>query len=335
MASQCPPSSSTVRSQSILECRDKSARCVDKEGSEIEAAVKMLDSCISQIKWRLKHSSKRRLQTDVLALCTGMRPVVMVDYGGKMPELQERLCQLLQVLRKESGLFEQIEVMVIEDMIYLVHVRNFGDYIVWSLSSESEQCFVDLAQDPPKLIVEADKSSVAGELLSIQKWFSCVFTDNGLDIAVLHHQRQDSLANAESTVAEVANSYQSCPVIDLSNCMQDSQVTIPTLNGWLLGYPVVYLFGKDHISEAVYNLSTKYLHLFRVLACRNISNANSSLEEEIMSFTAPYDLSMDGGSEPWAEAFMSRIRAKLEGCKRCWRSLRMEVSECCPQAIVL
>lgn len=37
---------------------------------------------------------------DVMALCSGMRPLVMVDYGGKMPELQEHLCSLLEVIRK-------------------------------------------------------------------------------------------------------------------------------------------------------------------------------------------------------------------------------------------
>lgn len=37
---------------------------------------------------------------------------------------------------------------------------------------------------------------------------------------------------------------------------------------WLLGYPVVYLFGKEHIADAIYNLSTKYLHIFQVFVCR-------------------------------------------------------------------
>jgi hypothetical protein len=37
---------------------------------------------------------------DILALCTGMRPAVMIDYGGKMPELQERLCQLMKLIQK-------------------------------------------------------------------------------------------------------------------------------------------------------------------------------------------------------------------------------------------
>lgn len=37
---------------------------------------------------------------DILALCTELRPVVMVDYGGKMPELQENLCALLHLCHK-------------------------------------------------------------------------------------------------------------------------------------------------------------------------------------------------------------------------------------------
>ncbi|KAJ8445272.1 hypothetical protein Cgig2_024478 [Carnegiea gigantea] len=67
-----------------------------------EEALKVLDSSLSQIKWRLKPSSKRRLQIDVLALCSAMRPVIMVDYGGKMPELQDQLCALLELIQKIS-----------------------------------------------------------------------------------------------------------------------------------------------------------------------------------------------------------------------------------------
>lgn len=160
------------------------------EAREMEEALKVLDSSLSQIKWRLKFPAKRRLQlgqfllpfffplnfslfqflggflissfwqppfhfmvysnfathhangfwmlilaylrfpslesiccrtssfisykflsvhssldhgmfdgADVLALCTGMRPVVMIDYGGKMPELQQRLCALLKLIQ--------------------------------------------------------------------------------------------------------------------------------------------------------------------------------------------------------------------------------------------
>ena len=41
-------------------------------------------------------------ELDVLALITEMRPVVMVDYGGKMPELQEQLCSFLDSCQKVS-----------------------------------------------------------------------------------------------------------------------------------------------------------------------------------------------------------------------------------------
>ncbi|KAF4351047.1 hypothetical protein F8388_016225 [Cannabis sativa] len=35
---------------------------------------------------------------------------------------------------------------------------------------------------------------------------------------------------------------------------------------------VVYAFGKEHISEAIRNLSTKSLHLFKISVCRIVSN---------------------------------------------------------------
>ena len=53
------------------------------------------------------------------------------------------------------------------------------------------------------------------------------------------------------------------------------------------------------------------------------------------SFSVPYDLSSRGSNEEWAEAFLARLRAKWERCSYAWKYLKMEVSECDPQAIVL
>lgn len=39
---------------------------------------------------------------------------------------------------------------------------------------------------------------------------------------------------------------------------------------WLLGYPVVYMFSKQHIANAVYKLSTEYLHIFKISVCRYV-----------------------------------------------------------------
>lgn len=53
------------------------------------------------------------------------------------------------------------------------------------------------------------------------------------------------------------------------------------------------------------------------------------------SFSVPYDLSMGGSREPWAEAFLSDMHERWARCKPAWGGLRMEVTECYPQAIVL
>lgn len=108
--------------------------------------------------------------TDVLALCTGMRPVVMIDYGGKLPELQTRLLSLLELLQEVSlSTFSSSNITTwvscfcscylcplgfisfqISDgyMIYLINVRTLPNW----LSSEPELFFVDLEQDPPQVV---------------------------------------------------------------------------------------------------------------------------------------------------------------------------------------
>ncbi|CAN7013460.1 unnamed protein product, partial [Brassica oleracea var. botrytis] len=209
-----------------------------------EEILQRMSSSLSQIKWRLKASSKQRLDIDVLALCTGMRPVVMIDYGGKLPELQTRLLSLLELLQEVSFISFQISDGY---MIYLINVRTLPNW----LSSEPELFFVDLEQDPPQMAAMMDHTAALDE----------------------------------------ANSSQSSLFIDLSCCLQDTKVTIPTLNGWLLDYPVVYLFGTDHIEDAIYNLSTKSLRIFKVLVQRNGTTGEDSHLEELTSFSVPYELS--------------------------------------------
>ncbi|XP_004486912.1 uncharacterized protein [Cicer arietinum] len=275
---------------------------------ELDESTKILDSCLAQINWRLKSSTKRRLQLDIIALITKMRAVIMIDYGGIMPQLQHQLSSLLQLAQKESPIFQHLRIIVIQEMIYLIHVTELTDFVNSTLNSQL--LFVDLEHEPPKLITEIEKSELAMQLVSIQKLFSTVFSTNG-----------------EAKMMDGANSSYSTECIDLSNCMENTDVTIPTLNGWLLGYPVVYLFGKEHIADAIYNLSTKYLHIFQVFVCRNTNLKKGSQPEEL--------LSMRGSKEQWAEAFLARMQAKWERCPNVWKSLKMEVSECHPQAIVL
>ncbi|KAL5543155.1 hypothetical protein UlMin_010865 [Ulmus minor] len=300
-----------------------------------QEGLKVLDSSLSHLKWRLKASARRRLETDILALCTEMRPVIMVDYGGKMPELQQRLCALLKLCQKESSFFEHLRIMIIEDMIYLVHVRGLAEHVHSSLNSELPLLFVNLEEDPPKMITQAEKSPVAIQLLSIQKLFSSLFPlGGGMENDLVSCHRINYTGGAKFPVDNLTNP-QSSEFIDLSSCMQDTQVTIPTLNGWILGYPIVYLFSKEHISEAIHNLSTKPLHLFKISVCRNSTPSKGSQEEELLSFSVPYDLSMLGSNEEWSRVYLTHMQTKWQKCKHVWSSLRMDVSEYPPQAIVL
>ncbi|KAF8014125.1 hypothetical protein BT93_H0078 [Corymbia citriodora subsp. variegata] len=298
-------------------------------------ALSLLESALSHVKWRLKSSSKRRLQIDVMALCAGIRPVVMVDYGGKLPELQQHLCALLRFCHKESHIFEHLRVMLIEDMIYLVHRRGLAEHARSSLNSEAQLFFVDLEQDPPQMIREREDNVAAIQLVSVQKIFS-------LHFPIIEQNKESLPCNNTSKVSTDASSVGDSTAlgnlkcIDLSSCLQDTKISIPTLNGWLLGYPVVYLFSTEHIEEAIYNLSTKSLRIFKILISRKKTRGKvTEPEEELMSFSVPYDLSMGGSHEPWAEAFLSNMHERWERCKPAWGALRMEVTECYPQAIVL
>ncbi|XP_076893343.1 uncharacterized protein LOC143545308 [Bidens hawaiensis] len=275
-------------------------------------ALRILESSLSRTNWRLKASSKQRLVTDILALCTRMRPVIMIDYGGKMPELRDRLCAFLKFSQEESLIFGNLRVMVIEDMIYLVHVRGLAELIKLTVNKELELHFVDLEQDPPKMVTEAEKISTGAQFVSLQKLFFSVFCDDA-----------------------TSNDNQNSDFIDLSHFMQDTPVTVPTLNGWLLGYPVVYIFGKDHIQDAVYNLSTKSLNLFNVYVRRNSSSSKRPPQEELMSFSVPYELSIEGDNEAWAGTFLARMKTRWENCRHIWGSLKMEVNATYPQAIAL
>ncbi|MCL7045468.1 hypothetical protein MKW94_008229 [Papaver nudicaule] len=186
------------------------------------------------------------------------------------------------------------------------------------------------------MIAQSEQNLNAKELVSVQRFFSTVFPADGMDQELFPCPRMDHVVNNKSLVGEIITSQSYSDVIDLSCCMQDCQVTIPTLNGWLLGYPVVYLFGKEHISDSIYNLSTKSLQLFQISIHRSGGTSSSGpLQEELLSFSVPHSLSMEGENEPWAEAFLVRMLAKLDTCKHVWASLKMEVSQCYPQAIVL
>ncbi|XP_010248996.1 PREDICTED: uncharacterized protein LOC104591706 isoform X2 [Nelumbo nucifera] len=286
------------------------------EVAELQEALRVLDSSVSRIKWRLRAATKRRLEIDILALCTGLRPVVMVDYGGKMPELQDRLCTVLELSQKRICSICGIK----------LKVRDKNSLCRPSTGSSKGEFLL-------KMMLPGEQNSITTQFMLIQRFFASVFPVDGMGKELMHCKGTDHGDDKNSQTSDLISSQSS--LFDLSGCIRNSQVTLPTLNGWLLGYPVVYLFGKEQIADAIYNLSTKSLHLFKILICRNGVSRKGPRQEELMSFSVPYDLSMGGKNEPWAEEFLASMMTKWERCKQAWGNLQMEVSECYPQAVVL
>ncbi|XP_020261523.1 uncharacterized protein LOC109837613 isoform X4 [Asparagus officinalis] len=216
------------------------------EAGAAEEILKLLDSSLSVIKWRLRPSSKRRLETDVLALCAGLRAVVMVDYGGKMPELQNHLCSLLSLISKmvsvqESTILLPLRVMIIDDMIYMVHPKELAEYAVASLSSETQLLFIDLAKDPPKMLLHTDQNLVLSELLSIQKLFLSIFS---VDDTCAQPSGCKAIDNVCASTPQISE------LIDLSGIMKDVQITLPTLNGFTVPYDLSLREEKEPWAEA-------------------------------------------------------------------------------------
>lgn len=79
------------------------------------------------------------------------------------------------------------------------------------------------------MITLKEKSSVGMQLISVQKSFSLVFPLNGMTDESRLPNRTDH--TIEATSSNITILPQSTEVVDLSSCICDSQVTIPTLNG--------------------------------------------------------------------------------------------------------
>lgn len=81
-----------------------------------------------------------------------------------------------------------------------------------------------------QMITQAEKTSVGMQLLSIQKLFSLLFPIDGMKNDLVSCHRTDNMAIAESSNTEPITS-PSSEFIDFSSCMENTQVTVPTLNG--------------------------------------------------------------------------------------------------------
>ncbi|CAN6167640.1 unnamed protein product [Urochloa humidicola] len=293
--------------------------------------LRVVEACAVRIRWRLRPGSKRRLLNDILFLCTGLRPVVLMDYGGTMPQLQENLCSLLHHARQETSILNPLRVMVINDMLYLIHVKGLAEHASPKARSQHQLAFVDLEKSCCKLLIDIETNDTVLELVSIQERFSAKYpVDTAVDMHVTRPGITKEMSgvpertiDAECTENHVDN--RTLLVVDLSAFLETAQIALPSLNGWLLGYPVTYLFRNGSADAATQNLSKHSLHIYRVYVCGSCQSGAKQSEEELMSFSVPCCVSMKRDEEPWAKSFIARMSEKLRRCNQVWASMRLEI----------
>ncbi|XP_024540281.1 uncharacterized protein LOC9663272 isoform X2 [Selaginella moellendorffii] len=251
---------------------------------EIEEAV---IAAAKKLGWRLKARHCHCLARDLFFVLVGVRPLVMIDY---LPYSANLLQLLTSLVNSVCEAFKGWRLMSMdESMIYFLHAANLEEYMESSLGDESWLSFIILDDGPARMATQLEEQSVKATLKRLQ-------------------------ARLSQSLAEESRE---CSLIDFNHGLSELDISIPTCNGWLLGYPVIYVFSKDKASQASRCLSSVHLCLYKLL----LLNPEKVLAwrphepvEEILSFTIPES---NGFSQQWTpDAFMSYIATKVSQCSK-------------------
>lgn len=74
------------------------------------------------------------------------------------------------------------------------------------------------------MITKAENSALVNELIAVQELFAATFPHPATDRDHLQCQTTDTVTTCESSTS-------ASEFIDLTSCMKDTLVTVPTLNG--------------------------------------------------------------------------------------------------------
>ncbi|KAK3132950.1 hypothetical protein QOZ80_6AG0529970 [Eleusine coracana subsp. coracana] len=218
--------------------------------------------------------------------------------------------------------------MVIKDMIYLIHVNGLAEHASPNAGSQSQRqlAFVDLAKSCCKLLSNTEENDNVMDLVSVQDLFSSKFpVDISVNLPVLRPGIPKQKSEFSERTTNVDLSDEGTLLIDLSSYLNTTQVALPSLNGWLLGYPVIYLFCNGSAEVATQNLSKHSLHIYRVYVRRSCQSGGKQSEEELLCFSVPCEMSTKRTEEPWAKSFVARINEKIRRCNEVWSSMRLEI----------
>ncbi|CAL5224938.1 g7707 [Coccomyxa viridis] len=242
------------------------------------------------------------LARDLLALATGMRTAVMLDYVALQPEALLDLVGTVAGICHEAG--QHMVVGVWDSCCYVLR----RDLLAERACNREAVLWLKLVGDGPQ-----------------------------------KHMRPASPLNQEAVQQQVegllrllhsANPAQD--VCNLATC--DGYYIMPTLNGWLLGYPVVYLADEATVQATADHLSSQGVvrHIAMAAnstlkaACQRSGLSNNAAFEELevlLSFTVPVEAA-DAGKGVALLQWVSGLQSSLE-CQASvgWGNFRVECEE--------
>lgn len=297
-----------------------------------------LQQLLPQLKMRLRASVRRRLAIDIMALGTGVRAAVMLDYIPCTPAMLQQLCQLLLHVSQEVDEVAALRVLHMEGCGYLVHPSYLLEYMDRSLSSPSPLLFIVLDDEIPRKASQTEQETIVKSLSETQQRISSLLLVQSVNTCSLTGTQESK----ETSLLEVREG--AVPnVIAVGDPTSGSGILLPTLNGWLLGYPVVYFFLEENASRAGRCVGSGPVQLHQVLIGSSLLNASNFQkeaesicdEDELLSFTVPNDLSPLGLSEDWAQLFFKKVTASVQRASDVWKSVRVEVTTRKMEFIVL
>ncbi|GBF92156.1 hypothetical protein Rsub_04503 [Raphidocelis subcapitata] len=191
-----------------------------------------------------------RLAYDALAVAAGLRAVAMFDYARAAPA---ELAAALAPLRRAPGF--QGGLLVLDGCCYLSDLGHLLQRLETFCRGQGADADAD-----------ADDGAAGGPALAVVEFGGpAPALAPEASLRALAAQLAPLLAAVERRLSPPRQAGVAWPVIDLAAV--PGLPCMPTLNGWLLGYPVVYSVGSyEEAARASGALSAAQLHLFTVRA---------------------------------------------------------------------
>ncbi|KAI5062095.1 hypothetical protein GOP47_0022634 [Adiantum capillus-veneris] len=157
------------------------------------------------------------------------------------------------------------KVMCLDDVVYLIDVENLTALMNGSLNRSVQLEFIVLDDTIARFALSSEKDEALNEFASFTTCF----------------------------LSKVSNG---ASIYYLSELW--CEAALPTLNGWILGYPVIYYFKKENVSKAVRTLSVSALLQFKILIQSSVAFQTSEVQGQkgifamhsLTSFTMPSEL---------------------------------------------